>query len=119
MSFLSALVDRGRKVESRVGHRDPALGESEQVVQYGQWYKVRLNPPDATETRGANEAAEERLQVEILLPKDFDLRANDRIEIESAELGTSVWIVVGQPQLLRRKRSVIGKTASVLQVSNL
>lgn len=119
MSFLSALVDRGRKVETRIGHRDPNLGESETIVQRGEWYKVRLNPPDSQENRPANEAAEHRLQTEILLPKDFDLNLNDRIEIDSAQLGRATWIVTAQPQFLRRKRSVIGQTATVLKVEDV
>lgn len=119
MSFLSALVDRGRKVESRMGHRDANLGESEVIIQHGPWYKVRLNPPDSQESRPANEAAEHRLQTEILLPKDFDINLNDRIEIESKELGTNTWIIVAQPQYLRRKRSVIGQTATVLKVEDV
>ena len=119
MSFQSALVDRARRVHRLVGYRNPNLGESEQVVQYGEWGKCRLNPPDSNENRSASEAVKNRITAEILLPKDFDLDLNDRLEIESQELGTTVWIVENQPQLLRRKRSIIGKTATVVQIVDM
>jgi hypothetical protein len=119
MSFQSALVDRARRVHRLVGHRNPELGESEQVVQYGEWGKCRLNPPDANEGRAATEAIKSRITAEILLPKNFELDLNDRLEIQSKELGTSIWIVQDQPKFLRRKRSVIGKTATVLQIVDM
>jgi hypothetical protein len=119
MSFQSALVDRGRKIETRIGHRDPALGESETLVQPGQWYKIRLNPPDSAEDRSGNEATKHQLRAEILVPKDFDLALSDRLEIESKELGRAIWIVDGDPKILRRKRTAIGKSATVIRVSNI
>jgi len=58
--------------------------------------------------------------IRILVSRSrFDLDLNDRLEIESQELGTTVWIVENQPQLLRRKRSIIGKTATVVQIVDM
>lgn len=119
MSFQSALVDRARRVHRLVGYRNPDLGESDQVVQYDDWFKCRLNPPDSSEDHPANEAVQYKIRAEILIPKNMDLDLNDRIEIESQELGTAIWIIEAQPKLLRRKRSIIGKSATVIKVTTI
>lgn len=117
MSFQSALVDRARRVHRLVGYRDEALGESEFVTQYDEWYKCRLNPPDSSEDHGVNEAVSYKIRAEILIPKEMELDFNDRIEIDSKQLGRAIWLIEAQPQYLRRKRSIIGKTATVIKVT--
>lgn len=120
MSFQGVLVDRARRVQRLVGHRSSTLGESEQVVQYGEWYKVRLSPPTSTEEHSANEAAEDKMRADLLMPKDFVLNLNDRVEIESLDMDIAgIWLIVGQPTLLRKKRTVLGKSAVVLKVTSI
>lgn len=120
MSLRSTFVDRARRVHRVVGYRDPVLGESEQLVQYGDWYKVRLAPPDSTENHPENEAVQYRMQAELIMPVDFELDLNDRIEIESKELNASgIWLIVAQPKYIRKKRAVIGKTCAVLKVTTM
>jgi len=120
MSFQGILVDRARRVHRLVGHRNAELGESEQVVQYGDWYKVRISVPESTEEHPVNEAVENRLKAELLMPKDFALDINDRIEVESKELEISgIWLLEGQPAWIRKKRSVLGKRANVVKVTTI
>ena len=120
MSFQGILVDRARRVHRLVGHRNEALGESEQVLQDGEWYKVRLSPPESTEDHPTNEAVQYRVRADLLMPKDFELDLNDRIEIESSDMNISgIWMIVAQPTLLRKKRTVMGKSAAVLKVTTI
>jgi hypothetical protein len=96
------------------------LGESEQVVQTGEWYKVRITPPDSSETRSNNEAAQNREQAQMLMPVEFELDYNDRVEIDSKEMGLhGIWIVVDQPTYIRKKRVVIGKSVNIVRTANV
>jgi len=119
MSYQGILVDKARKVERRVGHRNTTLGESEFVEQVGEWNKVRLVTPNSSESRSDNTAAQESIQAELLMLPDFDLSINDRVEVDSRELGRYIWIVQGEPNAMRKKRSVLGKTVALKRVSNL
>ena len=116
MSFLGVLMDRARKIERRKGMQNPELGESEFYQQFGDWYKVRLLPPDHTEARSDNAGARNIANSSIMTGPEFDLSHEDRVEIDSKELGTGVWTVVGEPTLIRKKRTLMGKQYRVQQV---
>lgn len=96
--------------------QNPELGESEFYQQFGDWYKVRLNPPENGESRVESSGSRITSNSTIMTTPDFDLRHDDRVEIDSKELGTGVWTVVGDPFLIRKKRVVMGKTYNVQQV---
>jgi hypothetical protein len=119
MAYLGALVDRARRVERRVGHRDPVLGESEFIEQPGEWYKARLVTPESSESRSEESAARENIQAELLMTKDMTLNIDDRVEVDSKELGRDIWIVVGQPKALRKKRTVLGQSVGLRKVKTL
>jgi hypothetical protein len=119
MAFRGILVDRARRVDRRRGYRNPELGESEFVVQVGDWYKARLISPQSQESRGANEAAKETISAELLVEKEMTLEINDRIEVDSNELGNDTWVVIGAPDQLRKKRSILGQSVQIRKVTNL
>ena len=116
MSFLGVLMDRARKIERRKGMQNPELGESEFYQQFGDWHKVRLNPPENSESRVDSAGARNVSSSSIMTGPDFDLSHEDRVEIDSKELGTGVWTVIGEPTLIRKKRTLLGKTYRVQQV---
>lgn len=116
MSFVGVLMDRARKIERRKGMQNPELGESEFYQQFGDWYKVRLNPPENSENRVESGGSRIQANSTIMTTPDFDLSHSDRVEIDSKELGTGVWTVVGEPTLIRKKRTLLGKTYTVQQV---
>jgi len=116
MSFVGVLLDRARKIERRKGMQNPELGESEFYQQFGDWYKVRLNPPENGESRIESAGSRLTSTSTIMTTPDFDLSHDDRVEIDSKEMGTGVWTVVGEPTLIRKKRTVMGKTYNVQQV---
>ena len=118
MSYAGVLLDRARKIERRKGMQNPELGESEFYQQFGDWHKVRLNPPDHGESRVESSGSRLTSNSQIMTLPDFDLSHDDRVEIDSKELGGGVWTIIGEPTLIRKKKTVMGKIYDVQQVSN-
>ena len=121
MALGAALVDRARIVERRESGR-----RVEGRTVYGTvtlpWFKARLEltqAPEGLEEGGVRPV----ISGPTLLAGVRDLEGNPielgndvRLEVDSRELGHTVWQIVGEPAPLRRKRSLIGWQASLRQV---
>jgi len=46
----------------------------------------------------------------------ISLSPNDRVEVESVQLGNNVWLVTGDPKPIRKKRSLLGFRAELKRV---
>lgn len=122
MGLNSALVDRARTVERRAAGRR-VEGRTIYGATRGAWFRCRLELPQAAE-RAGDPAGVRAVQVEPSLMfgvRDLEggvlrIANNVRVEVNSVELGDSMWDVVGEPQPMRKKRRVIGFTATLRRV---
>lgn len=122
MAFNGALVDKGRRLY-REALPDKVEGSTQMANITSAWFKCRLNLPQGVETDEATGARRRKvLRPSILIAKknsDGELsgvKAKERIEIASAQLGTAVYEVIGDPTVLRKKRRVIGYEATIERV---
>lgn len=123
MALGRALVDQARpltKAQSAVKIR----GESRFETLRGQWFRCRLTLPGPQES--APQYSRRRV---VLVPsllygvKDADgellrLGIEMRLEVNSRELGRTIWDVVSEPEPLRKRRRVIGWQASLRRVKD-
>lgn len=119
MGLQGALVDRARVVEKR-GTGVRVEGRTVYGDAKGEWFRCRLTLPNAEEGTAAVTGARNVVVSPQLLYGTRD-QAGDpvvlnnamRLEVDSADLGPSVWEVVSEPEPLRKKRRVIGHQATV------
>lgn len=113
MAFGSALVDKARLVRQTTSGTK-VEGTTQYVDHEGEWFKARLELPNAPE--GQVNPSRKRVVVKpTLLTKTRDLagepiefRASDRIEVESKQFGNTLWEAAGDPQPLRKRRTLLG-----------
>lgn len=122
MALGAALVDRARTV-SRETTGVVVDGERLRGVTEGQWFKARLDLPAAAEAQapGGGRRRAVRQPTLLLGVADLDglpvaLSSAVRVEVDSPQLGRSVWEVAGDPMPLRKRRRVIGWQATLQQV---
>lgn len=91
----------------------------------GPWFRCRLDLPDVN---ASEDSARRRrvIRVPTLLYGYYDtngdpvlLNEEQRIEIDSPELGSEVWQVNGRPKPLRKRRRVLGYEVQVKRVEEL
>lgn len=122
MAYRSPLVDRGqiqRKVQStkKVGGRKVPTDSP----SLGPMFRVRLQLPNTTERiRNGQSTAVPRPQL-MTDRKDrqgnlLEFRISDKILVTSRQLGTALWEVDGEPEVIRKKRRVIGWLLPVAKV---
>lgn len=126
MGLGAVLVDRARKLEPRPKSGEPKmLGRTPMNVPpvASGWFNVRLTIPKSTEeqaTGGASGGPRRVRKVPSILFKPLlpdgtpvDLSSTDKLEIDSPQLGHAVWRVQGDPQPIRKRRTVLGYEASL------
>lgn len=118
MSYRGVLVDRAVRIYTEPGEIDPATGERSYEEKRGKSFRCRLSPPESTENRGEDTATREVTTGTLLLDRDVYLDSGDRVEITSKELGSGTWMVVGDRNMFRRRRIVIGSSVQVRKVAN-
>jgi hypothetical protein len=115
VGLAAALVDRGRTVR-QVPAGPPVEGTTPYRPEFGEWQRVRIRA-DAPGGEGATGATYRSDAQPTLLylsgGRDLGLRAEDRVEVDSPELGHRTWQVVGDPKPLRKKRRVIAYRAQL------
>ncbi len=122
MALGAALVDRARAVTRE---RTGASVDGEQLrgLVTAQWFKARLEVPQSPESPGPGSGRRRTVRQPSLLVafKDLDGRPVElsnamRLEVDSAQLGRSLWEVSGDPAPLRKRRRVIGWQVTLAQV---
>ena len=112
MSYRSVLVDKARAITYTRGTRG-IEGESLKITTYGKWFSARLVPAGSKEVRANNRSSHETKETQLLYAVGGSLHINDKVEVTSRELGTAVWIVMGEPQPVRKKRVLLGYIATI------
>jgi hypothetical protein len=121
MGLTGALVDRARTVESR---RSGRRVEGRTVFRpvAGTWFKARLELPQGSETDAPTGARTVIVQPTLMFAtRDSDgqpveVTNQKRVEVDSAQLGRTVWDVIADPQPIRKRRTVIGWQAPLRRV---
>lgn len=117
MGLAAILVDRARTVSLEPAP-EKVDGTTKMVPVTGDWFKCRLQLPESPETAAPGSAASggpmrtTRTPALYFKPlvgtSDPPVKASDRIEVLSPQLGQAVWRVVAAPGPWRKKRKVIG-----------
>lgn len=122
MALGRALVDQARPITQ--GRSAVKLrGESQFEALHGQWFRCRLTLPAAPESVDPGSFRRRVVIVPTLLygMKDADhelvvVTVEMRLEVDSLELGRSMWDVVSEPEPLRKRRRVIGWQTTLQRV---
>jgi len=120
MAFPGVLVDRARPIRKVVGAAR-VEGTTTVASVNGVWFRARLS------LSGTQEQAQNGRKITMPSPsllytlRDeagglISLSPNDRVEVESVQLGNNVWLVTGDPKPIRKKRSLLGFRAELKRV---
>lgn len=112
MGIRTALVDRAYRIRKSPKSRR-VEGSTMFQAEESEAIKARLTVNAAGERTEDGRVLSEPQPTLIVYKKDMvgdlmDWRATDRIRVESNELGTHEFEVEGEPQPIRKKRSIIG-----------
>lgn len=120
MGLAAVLVDRARPIRPR---RDvhKVEGSTQMVPDEGAWFRCRLNVATGEEREGGTGRRTVPGTSIICALKDengqaVELSINDRVEVESRELGLAVWQVTADPRPIRKKRSLLGLRVQLKRV---
>jgi hypothetical protein len=122
MPVTSACVDRGRQII-----KEPSGPRVEGRTQFtpvaGPWFKCRLfyeGAPDTTDAQGAHFKSTPAPQV---LTPAVDLMGNPlvftddtQLQVNSMELGNTIWRMAATAEPLRKRRRIIGYILTVERV---
>ena len=122
MSLNRALVDKAR-VLGKAASSQRVEGTTLYVETRSAWFRARLELGQgaggraaATQAKQSTRSPEVMVSVKDLLGQPVLINNQDRLEIDSRELGRTVYDVVGDPEPIRKKRRVIGWTVMVSRV---
>lgn len=114
MALESALVDRARAIRLQAQPRR-IPGKTLMVPIEDSWFSARLELPSANESADRPGARRRVIRVPTLMYGVLDDQGQEvvigpevRLEVDSDELGRSVWEVTGAPVPMRRREEVIG-----------
>lgn len=122
MSLNAALVDRARRlVDTPTPQRVEGTTQF-QTLTY-PWFRVRLTlspAPESDDAQGARRRVPRPGSLLVGL-KDADgnlnaVNADDRLEVDSKQLGRAIYQVTGDGEPIRKKRKLIGWMATVTRV---
>lgn len=128
MALGAVLKDRARYVRN-----EPAAvkveGSTVMVSDSSPWFRARLEMtalPESQDSQGRSRIVPapslmfgvRDSEGNSLIRDDGGcvISAQDRIEVESRELGTAIWEVTGDPVPMRKKRTVLGYQAPLQRV---
>lgn len=123
MGLNAALKDKARVI-SATPEPLKVEGKTVSTPTSGEWFKVRLELPEGNASEGPGQRRRAITSPTLLValkdaagqPVDFNIR--DYLEVDSPQLGRSVWVITADPAPIRKKRRVIGWTASVQEVDD-
>ena len=112
MAVGSVLVDRARPLY-REQSAAKVEGTSQQPFVSGEWFKARLTIPQSTEVQEPG-AGRRRVEVRPTLMfakrdvtgEPVKLTVEDRIEVDSKQLGRAVYLLDGDPEPVRKRRTI-------------
>lgn len=122
MSLNAVLVDRARRlVDTPYGAK--VEGSTQFTTVAEAWFKCRLTiqgSPETDDPQGARRRVPTHATV-LAGPRDLEhgtltLLATDRLEVSSKQLGRAIWNITEDPAPLRKKRKLIGWTATIVRV---
>lgn len=120
MGLGSALVDRARIVRNETATRSRVEGSS--VVEHvdGNWFRARLELPQGSEGMAPEQGRKRAVRAPTLMFELYDeenlevrLVGSDYVQVESEQFGLTTWQVEGDPQPIRKLRTVLGYQASL------
>ena len=122
MSLNSALVDRARRLVDTPTPQRVEGTTTFQTLTY-PWFKVRLTlspAPESDDAQGARRRVPRPASLLVGM-KDVDgnptvINADDRLEVDSKQLGTQIYQVTGDGEPIRKKRKQIGWAATLTRV---
>lgn len=87
------------------------------------WFRCRMqlnNAPDSDDTQGGRRRSPQTAQMMCgMRDQDgntLDLKASDRLEVNSRELGRAIYEVVSEPEPIRKKRRMLGHIQNLTRV---
>ena len=120
MGFRHALVDRARIIERR-SLEAKIDGRKVYETTATAWFRARLTALQAPETTAGGRTRVPRTPELLYELRDeagqvVALHADDRVEVDSGDLGHSIWGVNGEPEIMRRRSGVVGGLATLQRV---
>lgn len=112
MGLRSALVDRARVLgTAQTNYRVQGMTIVEPTI--GPWFRCRLTLPEASADTSQKRARTVRHPTLLYGTTDsakqpIVLTTDERVEVDSPELGRAIWLVESDPAPLRKKRKVLG-----------
>lgn len=125
MGLGGALVDRARVVRNIAAREQRVTGSTVLAPVESAWFRARLELPAGNESPAPENGRVRQVRTPTLMFEEFDedneavdLTADDRVEVDSPELGRSMWQVIAPAQPIRKKRAVIGKQVTLRKIEN-
>lgn len=122
MSLKSALVDQARRVVQQPTSQR-VEGTTQFETYHYPWFRCRLTlspSPDAADAQGGRTRTAHPAQIMCgMKDKDGNLlviSAADRLEVNSKELGRAIYEVTSDGEPIRKKRKMLGWTATITRV---
>lgn len=122
MGLGAVLVDRARQL-AVVGTGTKVDGTTQTAPVEGPWFPCRLELPGTPETDGPGGGPKRTVKAPRIFYRPLApdgtlvaLKATDKIEIVSPELGTAVWQATGDPEPWRKKRRVLAWAINLQRV---
>jgi hypothetical protein len=122
VSLNTALVDRARRL---IDTPTPVRVEGTTQFQtlHSPWFKVRLTleaAPESDDPQAAHRRVPRPATLLVGL-KDVDhnlveINADDKLEVDSKQLGRAIYQITGDGQPIRKKRKLIGWQATLTRV---
>lgn len=120
MALSRALVDRariyakqstGQKVDGRLVLRNTRSA----------WFRVRLTLPQTGETKTAgrtrvSQRPELLYELRDAAGATVELHGDVALEVESEDFGRSYWEVDGEPEIMRRRKGLVGGLAFLSRI---
>lgn len=98
-------------------------GTTQMTPVASAWFRARLFLPAGSESDGpagngvGRKKVIDRPQLMYALRdtdgEPIEIHFDQKVEVESAELGHAIWKVNGEPEKIRKRRSVIGHLATL------
>jgi hypothetical protein len=126
MAITAVMVDRARLLSKEEAGRK-VEGTTQMADVVGPWFRARLFLPSAGEQDGPSGNGTGRKKT-VPRPQlmwalrdseggDVEIHFDQKVEVDSTELGRAIWKVNGEPEKIRKKRRVIGHLADLERTS--
>lgn len=123
MALGSALVDKAR-VHRRAKTNAKLQGTKALIdLPPSEWFRCRLTIPKGSETHEEGRHKRSKTPELTVNKRDIkgklvDIQAGDKLEIQSREFGNVSYEVAGDPEPIRKRRSIIGWMLNLSKVES-